>query len=252
MGIMFGKTRSGTGESAVRTYSQMGELHRQLKESCPENVWEEVSARFIYYNREALSGCPDIPWDMPLYLGGSGIAQKVPYNDLNKSCATVIIARKDKDPRFKILKERKNPLWIVHDQVEKKLDDFDDVLEGFREVRRLNMVNLSKEFKETPFSTVEDEFGRLYKYLTVETLFQKTLKELFRIIVTKNDKTREKIRAVELDKHNLYVRKINNRTWQNARNEYRCYHYVQRQDQEISYEKRDRLLACIAVPPVGK
>jgi hypothetical protein len=280
MGIMFGKTRSGTGEESVRTYSQMGELHKQLKESCPSDIWGEVSKRFIYYNANALKPrfleygsekrkgdqkylfdkCVDqkwvIPWDMPTYLGGAGLERKGPYSDLDKWCATIIISQMDTDRDFRILKEKKNALWIVHDVVQKRLEPFDHVLEGFREVRKTNIVNLSKEFKETLFSDVEDEFSRFYKYLTVETLFKNELKELFHFVEkTKIGKAREKVRAVELDRHNDYVRRVNNYTWFHAIRAYhkhRFSHLVQRQDHEIDYEKRAKLMACIAVPPVGE
>jgi hypothetical protein len=264
MGIMFGRTRSGTGEAATRTYSQMGELHAQLRRSCPEDVWKEVSNRFIYYNKTSLvpkNSCFEgdrgqgwgIPWDMPQYLGGAGLEQKEAFNELNKWCATLIIAKKDSDKRFRILREKKDPLWIVHDKVNDRLKSFDDVLEGFREIRAMKMVNLSVEFEEPPFLSTEDEFGRFYKYLTIESLFKFDLKSLFRIVErNKYGRKKEKIRASDLERHNEYVRKVNNRTWLRARNEFRQHSLRQRQDHEILYEKRDRLMACIAYPPVGE
>lgn len=262
MGIMFGKTRSGTGESAVRTYSQMGELHKQLEESCPSEVWSEVSKRFIYYNRKALTPtvigkdgreqrwC--IPWSMPEYLGGAGLRKKEDYSELDKWCATMLIAYKDSDKRFRILKEKKDPLWIVHDKVDSRLKTY-DVLEGFREVRAIHMVNLSKEFKEPSFSDCEDGYSQFYKYLTVETLFRYELKDLFRLVErTKLGRQKEKVRANDLERHNSYVRRRNNMSWQNAANEFRDHNLRQRQDHEICYEKRDYFKACVAVPPYGE
>lgn len=247
MGILLGKARSGTGEAAIRTYAQMGELHRKLHSSCPADVWDEVSRRFIYYNRQALGACPEIPWHMPEYLGGAGLIKKNEYSSLDKSCATVIIARMGIDKRFKILKEKKNPMWIVHDHVDQVVRKL-DVLEGFREVRKTTMVNLSMEFKEGLFSSVEDSYSRFYKYLTVSMLFSKTMKELFRLEVGGK---KAKVRASDLDRHNEYVRRKNNQVWINARREFQNFTLRQRQDHEICYEKRDRLKACIAVPPLG-
>jgi hypothetical protein len=254
MGIMFGKTRSGGDGTASRTYCQMGELHAELRKSCPTDIWEKVSERFIYFNGNALRPKYDddmkwaIPWDMPQYLGGAGLEKKKAYSETDKWCASLIISKMKSCKRFRIMKERSDPMWIVHDQVQERFDRF-TACTGFREVRKKILVDLSKEFKEPEFSIAEDQHSRLYKYLTIETLFRLDLKQIFRIALPGK---KGELRATWLDRHNRYVRKVNNRTWATAFNEFRFHlHYLQqRQDHEICYEKKDTYLGCIAVPPL--
>jgi hypothetical protein len=222
--------------------------------SCPQNLWPEVSKRFIYYNAEALRGCPAIPWSIPEYLGGAGLAKKEPFSELDRRCATLIIAKMGSDPRYALRKEKKNPLWKVHEIVQKKLDTF-EVTDDFLEVRKMVNVNRTSEFFELdhPFFEIEGEFAKLYKYLTVETLFLHSLQELFTEPVKKQKKGRTILqvhKTADLTKHNEWVRKRNNAVWEIARKE--CFSQVGlkiRSDEELAYEKRDRSMACLASPP---
>jgi hypothetical protein len=251
MGIVLGKARSGNGKEEKRGLSQMGSLHRQLKLYAPEGCWKEISQRFIYYNRETLNLCPDIPWNVPEYLGGAGLVSKEPMSLLDRTLSTLIINRMKVDNRYEIRKEKIDAMWVVHDVVKKRLDNpvFKEASFGYRELRRFANVDLSSDFIAPEFKKTEDEYSRFYKYLTVETLFRNPVKGLFNIVVTKEDKLKAKVRANDIQKHNEYVRRKNNSTWINARNEFKSYtHIIPREESEIMYEKRDPLMACIAVP----
>jgi hypothetical protein len=124
MGIMLGKARSGSGENGKRSFGQLGSLHRELKESTPEKVWDLVSKKFIYYNKNTLLACPDIPWGIPEYLGGAGLClEKQGLTELDRRCATLLITKKDNDKRFKIMKQKIDPQWKVHDLVGEILEN---------------------------------------------------------------------------------------------------------------------------------
>jgi hypothetical protein len=54
-------------------------------------LWEEVSAKFIDYNKEILQQCPGISWITPEYLGGPGLLPKGEVSERDRRVLTALI-----------------------------------------------------------------------------------------------------------------------------------------------------------------
>jgi hypothetical protein len=252
MGIMLGKARSQLTDKNERTFDQLGALHLELHQSCPPEIREDVINRFIYYNKQTLDVCPNIPWDMPSYLGGAGLLRKNPSSEFDRRCATLIIARKDHDNRFKIEKPKKVTFWKVHEAVVEKLRDYETTINtNFKNFRKVISDDLFDPENFIYYNT-ETEHSRLYKYLCVEQLLRYSHEKLFTSKVRKRamkpfDKRTKRILATDIARINKGIYKRNCSAWSNAARE--CYDYplVVRQDEEIDYEKKDFHPQCIPI-----
>jgi len=176
MGIMMGKPRSvlaGTQEDRV-PYERLGSQHRELHESCPTDVWSEVSARFIHYNRAVLTEYPDIPWSIPEYLGGPGLVPKDgEISRFDRTVATFILAT---GLTKKVRRAQTLPEWQLHQIVNKTFSEVDE--QNFRHVRHIHQDDIFTDFPKT--ESIEDNSSLLYKLLTVETLKRNSLNDVYR------------------------------------------------------------------------
>jgi len=240
-GLLLGKSKSviaGT-VSTKKTYSELGAIHRELKKHTPPEIWTEVSKRFIYYNKDTLMQCPDIPWEAPEYLGGPGLClEEEEMSYLDRACCSYIILKSNSDnKKEKIKKEKPNIVWRLHETVQKRLKPYDkDLVDSFQSVRRIDMIF-------DPMSTLEDDYiitestesnySKLYKMLTIETLFTKKLKDIYR----------------EEEAYNYNVLKHNNVVWANARTSFQTIlGFNVRKTEEILYEKKYSYIPTIEVP----
>jgi hypothetical protein len=97
--------------------------------------------------------------------------------------------------------------------------------------------------EERIFQDVESNYSKLYKYLTVNMLFTKSLEDLFKLKI----KGKSTLRTCDIESINSRIMRANNRSWQNARSENCDYRLKIRSDEEIAYEKRKRSMACVPV-----
>nr|UQB76042.1 RNA-dependent RNA polymerase [Flumine narna-like virus 28] len=198
MGLLLGKQRSCIGgEDRKVPYEALGALHRELHRTCPEDIWPEVSKRFVSYNRDTLEQYPNIPWDTPEYLGGPGL---VPVNGeiklMDRTVLSFLIRSQNSSiKKFKIEKCRTRAEWKIHAKVQEKLDKTGVQESVYRRIREDNGITRRdyKIFKwETfPFENVysyqtepltqsiEDNYSKLYKNLVVETLFTTPYEEIY-------------------------------------------------------------------------
>jgi hypothetical protein len=251
MGILMSKKRSGVcSAKATREYHALGTLHEELKEKSfvDEEIWREVSRRFIFYNRKILDQCPDIPWWIPNYLGGPGLVfEKATWLDL--ATATFLISKsKCNHDYWRIRRPVDDPKWVVHKLVHRRLDAYSGLVpSSYRRVRKKLTVNTSREFEEAHpiMDDNKDNYSRFYKYLTVATLFEYPKFDLCNDPEDTDDK-REKTRRVGcFESKNAWFRKCNNHRWANARKLVTGTTLSIREAEEILYEKKEDLLACV-------
>ena len=242
MGILLGKVRSSSGETNVRGYGQMGTLHRKLKEQSPDTVWKEVSSRFIHYNRETLEKCPNIPWNMPEYLGGPGLVS-IGMSKFDRRAASIIIMKMNTDPQFRIVKETIQKNWIMHDLVMEKLREFDHIKDNFNELKRDYQVDFEGlDDRMNPYDYGfdndfrESEFPELYKALTIELLFSCKLSDMFHIA---EDKVEFRKIEKDLAKRNMRARTNNMKVWKRAIHQMdKIFDLHVRSEIDILYEKK--------------
>jgi len=84
MGLVNGMTRSGQQSTKFDTFvdsnASLGAKHRELKRLTPEELWPQVSKRFIKKNRKVLDDL-HVPWFIPEHLGGVGLIGEPSYKD---------------------------------------------------------------------------------------------------------------------------------------------------------------------------
>lgn len=207
MGILLGKKRSigcATGlDNDQVSYGELGCLHRELFRQSPSLIWPQVSSRFIYYNANTLKSCPNIPWDMPEYLGGPGLVPNKPHSEEDLRCATLLVMNMKSDGGFhhKRLAVRKYTAlqdWILHQVVQERiepwaksvggeqnyltlrnLNSFEYDLKSLDEIDLFSDLNEQREFG-CPWETLEGNYAKLYKYLVIETLFRNSNVDVYR------------------------------------------------------------------------
>jgi len=179
LGIVKGFTRSTSNvETSVQgnnlksvgkhKYEELGTLHRELKRSCPEEVWEEVSQMFIDNNRDILEQRPNIPWITPEYLGGPGLVPKGKVSDLDLRTFTVLIMNLDKKNSFSVRKPKRFPEWrfdsLYHSEMSQNQMERQD-------------VSFGGKYDDTDVDFEQEGLG-FYGKAIVSLLFQKRLDEL--------------------------------------------------------------------------
>jgi len=168
LGIVKGFTRSSSGPGEKHKYEELGTLHRELKRSCPSDVWEEVSKLFIENNREILGTRPNIPWITPEYLGGPGLCPKGEVSPQDLRTLTVLIMNLDKRNSLSIRKAERYAAWrfdrIYHDEMSQN------------HMKRQNSI-YGGQYDDTDVD-FELEAERFYGRAIVSLLFQKRLDEI--------------------------------------------------------------------------
>jgi hypothetical protein len=245
MGIMMGKPRSvlaGCQIDAV-PYERLGSQHRELYESCPPDVWSEVSSRFIHYNRNELSKYPDIPWSIPEYLGGPGLVPKDGEISLyDRTVASLIIATGEIK---KIRKACTQPEWQLHQLVKKRFGSASVNEQRHTSIRRI--VDLEADIFADNF-LMEDcahNEALLYKLFTVETLKANSLKQVYCPAEPQGRKTK-KSNTFSSHKNLMH----NNRLWAKASSrisEHWSGSIVVRSTEELMYEKKSTFIPTLRV-----
>jgi hypothetical protein len=209
-------------------------------------MWKAVSSRFIEKNRKLLDQCPDIPWDMPEYLGGPGLVPEGERKLLDCRIATIIIANKGKngdvDKRLSVHKMTSSHEWNQHQVVMERLRSLNIDPVSFKYASKC--ISFDPESDEimnfflevTDDQDLEDNFSHIYKLAVIDTLFTCRLPEIFgkKKFESKQFKNEKAFKKYLLYKNNL--------AWCNARSQVHLSTLRPRNSDEIDYERKERVV----------
>lgn len=175
LGLMRGKKRIGAG--GKKLYSpqvplhQLGTIARELKRSCPENLWPEVKKRFIYYNSRELNRHP-LPWFVPEWLGGIGLPldRDNEISDLDR-CAASYLKLRFNDKKFRVIAPKDAAMWLMHKKVQSDLD-----ILNTEECHSRYVLNNGR------LESIEENYAKLYKLMTINLLMRDDLGSLYSIL----------------------------------------------------------------------
>lgn len=258
MGILLGKKRSigsGQKEQDQVPYHELGTLHHELQRQSPPELWSQVSARFVYYNKYTLEEFPNVPWTAPEYLGGPGLVPNKPMSVLDLRCATLLIMNMKKDggyhkKRYAVRKASAEQQWQLHRLVRKRLEGFFDQVDEecpFVEGRNYNSFGVQPMNPEiiygSPYESLEDNYSNLYKLVVVETLFLRPTQEVYFAY----DKDKQRAHNCKLYK----INRQNNTAWGNAaKDAFDIVHLNCLQEHEIMHEKK-LFVTPVLSPPMN-
>jgi hypothetical protein len=175
LGLMMGRSRA-SGEGGINQIKvhQLGVICRELKRSCPVELWPSVKKRFLYYNMKELTRFPGIPWYLPEWLGGIGLPIDHPdeLGDTDRKAAYVIKRLMNDSKHKKVLKPclpKEAEFWIMHKRVMKDLDS----------IKRSDPVYSRIANVDSTQYSLTNEFARVYKYMTISQLFTKKIEDLW-------------------------------------------------------------------------
>jgi hypothetical protein len=257
LGLLLGYTRSAIlksddCEAEKRGIHELGAIHRELKKRTPPLIWKEVSGRFIHHNRETLGHYPNLPWHVPEYLGGVGLVPldgTMSYKD--RAVSSFIISQcNSTHQKYKIRKICVESEWKNHKLVERRLQDLKVDKCHFSQVRRSDDFHLYDD-QTTLFNgfdrafqlyDVEQEYSLLYKYLTIETLFNNTVKDVY-------DQHPKDFKAARSVQKSIWH---NNNVWQRASSELSLQNYnvpglVVRSTEDLLYETKKFVIPVVGV-----
>nr|UQB76053.1 RNA-dependent RNA polymerase [Flumine narna-like virus 49] len=202
LGLLYGiKRSSGATDDATVGAESLGELHRTLSRTCPLAQWERVSGRFLRLHRETMKRYPHTPWFMPEWLGGFGL---VPRSDEDRSEKDRIIAhrmRKEGTITFPVSQAAE---WQMHKYVMKRLGAL-----CLGDVRHKKILtDDEKGGYEADLSTT---YQKVYKYVTIETLFCRTAQEMH--VVIEGENRPDKLLRWNDDVWKMYIHEFHSSKW---------------------------------------
>jgi len=232
LGLMMGKKRLGAGckqgFSPHVPSHQLGTICRELKRSCPPDLWPTVKKRFIFYNRKELDRYPEIPWFAPEWLGGLGLPVDTPeeISRMDRCCATIIkakLGRRDKDMRYIPVQPKEAAMWLMHKRVLKDLEPFKWIEKPlFR----------AGKGPDGPF-ILDDEYSGLYKAMTINLLMKEPLNKLYEEL----DEDRNVRKGM---RHNAKI-------WLYAQRDLKSgsHAWVPMTDEDMAYEQKGLVIPCV-------
>jgi hypothetical protein len=231
LGLMMGRKRMGAGcnkdfNPQVGIH-QLGTICRELKRSCPTELWPVVKKRFIYYNMKELSSFP-IPWFLPEWLGGVGLPVDHPdeISVVDRKCATIIKMFMNKNKSLKPVKPKDAAMWLMHKRVLRDLRPFEYLGQP---LYRKGITESGIEFQ------LEEEFAKLYKLLTIDLLMKEPLESLYDLV----DKDKNVVKALW---HNSSVFS----TARHMLGTLEC-SIEPMSDEDLLYENKDLVIPCLNV-----
>jgi len=120
LGLVFGRSRVLTEDNGGGAPTQnLGTISRDLKRTCPKELWLKVKKQFIHHNRVNLVKYPGIPWFIPEWLGGLGLPvdheSERPEND--RKIASYIKNNMKSCPKLRPVAVKDMPFWLMHKEV---------------------------------------------------------------------------------------------------------------------------------------
>jgi len=234
LGLMMGRKRQGKGDKSSYEpqvgIHQLGVICRELKRSCPEDLWPAVKRRFIYYNANALKQYPNIPWFVPEWLGGVGLPvdDEKEISKLDRIVATVIKVHMNSDRKYMPVKPKDACEWNMHQLVQRDLKPLSFYMGEplFKYCHRKGEVH-----------TLEDEYSRLYKLMTINLLMKLPFAKLQVAL--------EEMKSVEKALWH------NNDVWVKSRNllsKLNLFDYEPMTDSDMLHENKKLVLPVIVTP----
>jgi hypothetical protein len=200
MGIVYGQPKVGSRENL--SFNDLGTLHRELKETTPEDCWELASAMFIKRNRNVLNKYPDIPWNMPTWLGGPGlIPESETHNDyFDRKCAAFI--------RIELLKLRPRRLEyaVELDNFVKKELNLDKIhYRGARPLLSAEEVDIFTDVLDE--QDLRDNSEQLYASMCIETVLTKPIEDFTTVCFEGlSDRNTYKDHLINIHNNNIWRR----------------------------------------------
>jgi hypothetical protein len=151
--------------------SQLGAVHRKLKETCPKEVWDKANQMFFYKNKNTLSKYAG-PWTLPTWCGGLGLVPSGEYSkrDLQIAGAMRLLISKGDKPRS-FLKEKE---WEMHEIVAKRMEELlGKDTECFARMETEDLLGEPLEI------SLEESNQNIYNRLIIECLFHQELDQIF-------------------------------------------------------------------------
>jgi hypothetical protein len=219
LGLMMGKKRMGAGNSSYNPQvgiHQLGTISRELKRSCPSNLWPIVKKRFIYYNAKELQSF-NVPWFVPEWLGGLGLPVDHPeeISRTDRLCCTIIKANAKK---MKPAVPKEAAMWLMHKLVMKDLPELEAPL------MKKGILENEKIF------SLDDEYARLYKMMTINLLLKEPLDRLYSILNEDHN-----VKKAMFHNVNLYAqarKMIGSQSWEPM------------SDEDMAYENKALVIPC--------
>nr|UQB76054.1 RNA-dependent RNA polymerase [Flumine narna-like virus 51] len=173
LGLLYGKSRSvaGKGKEDLGTET-LGNISRELKRSCPADLWLTVKQLFIKMNKAALTK-HKLSWFRPEWCGGLGlpIDSDSELSQMDRKIASVIKMKMNMDRSFKPTLPKEMSTWKMHELVMKDLKPF-----------KLETTTYKNVHIGPQKSVVKDQFSKLYKYMTIDLLFKTPLENLYEVL----------------------------------------------------------------------
>jgi len=262
LGLLLGYTRSTSKTAdgstlAKRPFERLGAVQRELKRVTPKVIWKEVSHRFIHYNREELTKFPNLQWDVPEYLGGAGLILDRPMDYRTRVSCSFLISQYNSS-YYKISKMVPDDEWLLHKIVSKKLNSLgveekfftkgkrgivEPEVEGIKAEEIYDLFGDDFHIRdwEPPIVLEEEDlemnFSKLYKGLTVQTLFENSLDDVYKLRVETPNANRSLVQNARVWKRvNVYLQ-----NWNYAVPGLRV-----RTHEDILYEKKDSFIPTFA------
>ncbi len=233
MALVYGQEKSGIREKNACT---LGSLHRELKKTCPPELFNKASVLFIDNHRRELNQT-DVPWYIPEWLGGRGLEPHY-RGDKYQKCSKRdrLLSTKirqyigDGDIKLTPCKASEAQKWQMHQLVKKDNAEFQWLDNNYWEFVE----------REGTRRTLEDEASKFYKSCIIDLLFTKDLESLENVICDSH----EKLRRAESHNQRVWfkVREIFEREILNGRTVFPCASY-----EDLLFEKKESHLACFDV-----
>jgi len=230
LGLMMGKKRLGAGCKAdfnphVPSH-QLGTICRELKRSCPPDLWPTVKKRFIFYNWKELNQFPGIPWFAPEWLGGLGLPldNESELSRTDRCCASLIkakLGRRDRSYKDTPMQPKDAAMWLMHKRVLKDLESFSWIEKPlFRQGKG----------PDGPFR-LESEYSGLYKAMTINLLMKEPLEKLY-----------EELDEDRNARKGMYH---NSKIWARARKNLASEKVTPMTDEDMVYEQKELVIPCV-------
>jgi hypothetical protein len=153
-------------ENGIPVY-KMGTYLRDLKNSCPSEMWPVLKKQFIYYNMNKLKEIKNLPWYLPEWLGGLGFPNDGELTEHDRKLGQYI---KLNYKALRPVKCSEDPEWLLHQEFNKTIKDIDTVY--------CKQVEYQGHYLD-----VEQEHSASYKNYVISMLFSKELSQIFKKIL---------------------------------------------------------------------
>lgn len=176
LGLLYGKSRSSTGNGKKNLGTEtLGNISRELKRSCPPNLWLTVKQLFIKMNKAALTKYK-LSWFRPEWCGGLGlpIDNDSEISKLDLQIAAFVKKHMNHEPQFKPTLPKEMVQWKMHQLVMKDIKKLTNY--KIDETTHKRVAHCGKS------TTVKEQFSSLYKYMTIDLLMKTPLEQLYDVV----------------------------------------------------------------------